>query len=128
PTTPTAITIGTATLTLSPDGSFTATRTGATTSAATVTFTYRAMNEQRQASAATSIAVTFPAATNLAVSVVDGSDKVTPIPDYRWVIEEDRTFYVDPTKTTNAGTTIVPTFGTNFHTSYMPVVATGCTG
>src|SRR4029077_1259390 len=31
--------------------------------------------------------------------------------------------------TTGLGTTgIVPTFGTNFHTSYMPLVATGCTG
>src|SRR6202030_2289171 len=69
------------------------------------------------------------------VTVLDGQDKTTPITDYRWVIEEDRTFYVNPLCTTNpppagcptAGT-IVPTFGTNFHTSYMPVVATGCTG
>jgi hypothetical protein len=129
PTTPTTINAGSATLTLSPDGSFTATRTGATTSASTVIFTYRAMNEQRLASAAANITVTFPAATGLVVSVVDGTDKTTPIADYRWVIEEDRTFYVDPTKTTNnGGTTIVPTFGTNFHTSYMPLVATGCTG
>jgi len=129
PTTPTTITVGTARLTLSPDGSFTATRTGTATSAATVTFTYRAMNEQRQVSAVTNIAVTFPAASGLVVSVVDGTDKTTPVTDYRWVIEEDRTFYVDPTKTTNnGGTTIVPTFGTNFHTSYMPLVATGCTG
>src|SRR6202008_3451345 len=66
----------------------------------------------------------------------------TPITDYRWIIEEDRTFYIDPTKTTTTGTgtlstdcSIDPTncavpltFGTNFHTSYMPVVATGCTG
>jgi hypothetical protein len=61
--------------------------------------------------------------------VLDGSDKQTVISDYRWVIEEDRTFYIDPTKTTNnGGSTFVPTFGTNFHTSYMPVVASGCTG
>ena len=31
----------------------------------------------------------------------DGTDKTTPITDYRWIIEEDRTFYVDPNKTTN---------------------------
>src|SRR5207253_992727 len=58
--------------------------------------------------------------------------KTTVITDYRWIIEEDRTFYVDPAKTTNTGgttgTTIVPTFGTNFHTSYMPLIAAGCTG
>ena len=71
----------------------------------------------------------FPTPTGLAVKVVDGTDKTTLITDYRWIIEEDRTFYIDPTKTANTGgTTIVPTFGTNFHTSYMPVVATGCTG
>jgi hypothetical protein len=126
---PVSITAGTATLMLNPDGSFTATRTSGTTSTATVTFTYRAMNEQHQASGVANIMVTFPAASGLVVSVVDGQDKSTPITDYRWVIEEDRTFYVDPTKTTNnGGSTIVPTFGTNFHTSYMPVVATGCTG
>ena len=28
--------------------------------------------------------------------MVDGADKTTQITDYRWVIEEDRTFYVDP--------------------------------
>jgi hypothetical protein len=70
------------------------------------------------------------------------SGTTTPITDYRWIIEEDRTFYVDPNCTSNPppagcpqitagqtpGTFIVPTFGTNFHTSYMPVAATGCTG
>src|SRR5207237_6838086 len=71
--------------------------------------------------------------------VLDGADKTTEITDYRWVIEEDRTFYVDPNCTTNTatppagcpvqtGTTVPPTFGVNFHTSYMPLVAAGCTG
>src|SRR5205807_6082151 len=63
--------------------------------------------------------------------VLDGKSRAA-ITDYRWIIEEDRTFYVDPTKTTNTGgttsTTVVPTYGTNFHTSYMPLVAAGCTG
>src|SRR2546429_2124835 len=79
--------------------------------------------------ASATVTLIFPQPSNLVVHVVDGKDKITPITDYRWIIEEDRTFYVDPTKTTNTGgTTIVPTFGTNFHTSYMPLVATGCTG
>ena len=61
---------------------------------------------------------------------------MTP-PDYRWIIEEDRTFYVDPNCQTNplpAGCPTVTTqgapavFGTNFHTSYMPIVAQGCVG
>ena len=61
------------------------------------------------------------------MTVLDGADKKTVIGDYRWIIEENRTFYIDPNNRTNSGG-IVPTFGTNFHTSYMPVVATGCTG
>src|SRR2546429_9354942 len=76
---------------------------------------------------------------SLQVKVLDGADKTTEITDYRWVIEEDRTFYVDPNCTTNTatppagcpvqtGTTVPPTFGVNFHTSYMPLVAAGCTG
>jgi hypothetical protein len=108
----------------------------------TYTFTYKAQNSQGTPSAtAATVTLIFPAPSGLVVKVFDGTDKVTPITDYRWIIEEDRTFYVDPTKTTNGctpvppattctttGTTIVPTFGTNFHTSFMPVVATGCVG
>jgi hypothetical protein len=96
----------------------------------TYTFTYKAQNSQGTvSSSAATVTLTFPTATNLNVTVLDGTDKTTVISDYRWIIEEDRTFYVDPTKTTNTGgTSIVPTFGTNFHTSFMPVVATGCTG
>jgi len=126
-------------LTLSVDksGGFNASVPGA----GTYTFAYQAQNSQGTLSGTTACSTTtpvagcaivtlvFPAGSGLSVKVIDGTDKVTPITDYRWIIEEDRTFYVDPTKTTNiGGTTIVPTFGTNFHTSYMPVVATGCTG
>ena len=94
-------------------------------------FTYNAQNSQGTVSSASAtVTLTFPQPSNLAVSVVDGSTKV-PLAgqDYRWIIEEDKTFYVDPTKTTNTGgNTIVPTYGTNFHTSNMPFVAQGCTG
>jgi hypothetical protein len=60
--------------------------------------------------------------------------------DYRWIIEEDKTFWVDPNCTTNTSATTpgcpavvatggtVPTFGTNFHASWMEYVAQGCTG
>jgi hypothetical protein len=115
-------------LTLSVDaaGGFNATATAP----GTYHFTYKAQNSQGTVSAtAATVTLIFPQPSNLAVTVVDGKTLV-PLTgqDYRWIIEEDRTFYVDPTKTTNTGTTVVPTFGTNFHTSYMPVVATGCTG
>jgi hypothetical protein len=103
----------------------------------TYTFGYNAQNSQGTVSAAPgTVTLIFPAGSGLAVKVLDGTDKTTVVSDYRWIIEEDRTFYVNPNCTTNpppagcptAASGIVPTFGTNFHTSYMPVVATGCTG
>jgi len=129
------------TLTMDPngDGGFTA-----SAGTGTYTFTYQAQNSQGVVGSGTpaTVTLTFPTASNLNVTVLDGRDKATAILDYRWIIEEDRTFYVDPTKTTTMGGTAtaadctanpaacaVPlTFGTNFHTSYMPLVAAGCVG
>ena len=117
---------GCGTATVDMNGGFTA----SASAAGTCTFTYNAKNAQGVVSAAAAtVTIIFPAATGLAVTVKDGTDKTTLITDYRWIIEEDRTFYINPNTTTNnGGTTIVPTFGTNFHTSFMPVIATGCTG
>ena len=121
------------TLTPDPNGGFDA----SVAAAGTYTFTYRAQNSQGTLSAATAtVTLIFPTASNLSVRVLDGKNKTTQITDYRWIIEEDRTFYVNPNCTTNppaagcptASSGIVPTFGTNFHTSYMPLVADGCTG
>jgi hypothetical protein len=130
------------------NGGFTATTTSATTTAAsTSSFTFKAKNSQGTLSSAVTVNLSFAAGSGIQVTVLDGNNKTTRISDYRWIIEEDRTFYIDPNCTTNPpptacqtatttgtigttlpGTRIVPTFGTNFHTSYMPVVATGCTG
>jgi hypothetical protein len=113
------------TLTVNPQGGFKASVPGP----GTYTFKYRAQNTQGILSLNTAtVTLIFPQPSNLHVSVLDGRDKVTPVSDYRWIIEEDRTFYVSPNPPANNGTTVVPTFGTNFHTSYMPVVAQGCTG
>jgi hypothetical protein len=91
-------------------------------------FSYKAQNSQGTTSTtAATVTLVFPSATGLAVTVSDPVNKTT-IADYKWIIEEDRTFYVDPTKVNNTGTTLVPTFGVNFHTSDMPFVAQGCTG
>jgi hypothetical protein len=117
----------TAGLTVVPDanGGFTATAAAA----GTYTFTYQAQNSQGTQSVPGTVTLIFPQPSGLAVTVLDGSDKQTAITDYRWIIEEDRTFYIDPTTVTNnGGTSIVPTLGVNFHTSYMPFVAQGCTG
>ena len=121
------------TLNVDPNGGFHA----SVASAGTYSFTYKAQNSQGTLSAtAATVTLTFPTPSNLQVSVVDGKT-MAPLSgqDYRWIIEEDRTFYVNPNCTTNpppAGCPtaggIVPTFGTNFHTSDMPFVAQGCTG
>src|SRR6266481_1572516 len=113
------------------NGGFIASLAAPNTAPATYTFSYNAQNSQGTISAATAtVTINFPAGSGLTVSVLDGVDKTTDLSnDYRWIIEEDRTFFIDPTTTANnGGTTIVPTFGTNFHTSYMPIVAAGCVG
>ncbi|HYL13125.1 MAG TPA: choice-of-anchor D domain-containing protein [Terriglobales bacterium] len=129
----TPATSGTGTVTVDPNGGFNASVSGA----GTYTFSFKAQNSQGTPSAtAATVTLSFPTATGLKVNVVDGKDKTTAVTDYRWIIEEDRTFYINPACTTNpppagcptSASGIVPTFGTNFHTSYMPVVAAGCTG
>jgi len=122
------------TVSLNPDGSFTA----SAAASGTYSFDFKAQNAQgTQSTTAATVTVTFPTASGLQVTVLDGADHTTRLSDYRWVIEEDRTFYVDPKCTTNPLPTGCPVatpngapvnYGTNFHTSYMPLVATGCTG
>src|SRR5712691_11166967 len=127
---------GTGTVTVDANGGFNAT----VSAAGTYTFTYHAQNSQGTvSSSAATVTLSFLQASNLSVTVLDGKDKTSVITDYRWIIEEDRSFYVNPNCTTNstlaiagctppAGTTVPLTFGTNFHTSYMPLVAAGCVG
>ncbi len=130
---------GSGTITVDSNGGFTA----AVSASGSYTFSYFAQNSQGTVSSvAATVTLIFPTASGLNVTVLDGANKSTPVTDYRWIIEEDRTFYVDPKCQVNpppAGcptasipgqgvTGIVPTLGTNFHTSYMPVVAQGCIG
>src|SRR5467141_1127986 len=128
---------------MSPDGAFTATLATPNTVATTATFTYQAQNSQGTFSNTATVTINFPVPSNLQVTVVDGVTKI-PLPqvagangvltqDFRWIIEEDRSYYVDPNNTTNTttgttGPTAAPTYGVNFHTSNMPYVAQGCTG
>jgi hypothetical protein len=123
------------------DGGFTAALP--TPGAGQYSFTFQARSASGKPGPVTTVNVSFPAGSGLAVTVLDGGDKTTTISDYRWIIEEDRTFYVDPNCTTNPlpsgcpnvvpdpahpGQSLPLVFGTNFHTSHMPVVAQGCTG
>ncbi len=128
-------------VTVDPNGGFTA-KVASHSGTATATFQFQPKNSQGTLSTATYTAtVNFPAPSGLIVNLIDGSSKqpYAGNDDYRWIIEEDRTFFIDPNCQTNplpkpalhcpgAGGNVVPTFGVNFHSSYMPVVAQGCTG
>ena len=112
-----------ASVTLNPDGSFTAASGGA----ASCHFTYVATNSQGTASTPGTVTVTFVPAgmkTGLNVAVVDATSGIA-LTDYRWTIQEDLTFKVDPKSTPPLGTR---SLGTSFHKSHMPLVATGCVG
>jgi hypothetical protein len=135
---------------LNSDGSFTAQTAGA----GTYYFCYQAKNSQNVLStAAAAVTLTFPAASNLNVTVQDAicaANATTAaqlatcaITDYKWIIEQDLSFPVDPLCQVNSSTRptgsngqpcpataagVPPTPATQFHTSYMPVIAEGCTG
>jgi len=136
---------GGATVQLSPDGSFTITLPPNVAPKGTATvqtsFQYKAVNSQNTTSNAATVNVIFNGGSGLVVKVYDAPSTKTATPveitDYRWIIEEDRTFFIDPACQVNTGTgkpvancppQPVPSLGTNFHTSYMPVVAAGCVG
>jgi hypothetical protein len=126
---------------MSTDGGFNYNLNTPNSTATVCTFMYKAQNSQGTLSSAATVQINFPKPAGLAVTVVDGKTYAKVVgaglngQDYRWIIEEDRTFYVNPACMTNppgtgcpSSSTIVPTFGVNFHTSDMPFVAQGCTG
>ena len=126
-------------VTLNPDGSFIATPSAPPTTAdVTCSFTYNVKTTSQQTSASDgTITVTFQAPSNLVVNVRDAVTGVA-VNDYRWMIEEDRTFWVDPKCQVNSTDPAVrpstcpplpvESLGYNFVTSSMPVVAQGCLG
>jgi len=122
---------------LNPDGGFTVARPNVTTSG-TLIFQYQVVNSQGTGSSMPgTITINFPAGSGLAVTVQDANTKLA-IADYKWIMERDLTFHIDPASQVNvgpctspgvpAGCGTPPTLGTNFNTSYMPVIAAGCTG
>jgi hypothetical protein len=138
------------TINMDPQGGFTASAPGP----GSYTFTYLAQNSQGKQSSPATVTLVFPPPSNLQVKVLDAQayndchgdsgciNSLTPFPDYRWIIEEDKTFWVDPNCTSNnsittpgcpavvaaGGQATIPTFGVQFHTSTMDFVAQGCTG
>ena len=97
---------------------------------------YSAKDAQGQVASATAY-VAFQSGSGLAVNVKDGPTGLA-VADYRWIIEEDRTFWVDPKCQVNSADPAVrpascpplpvESLGYNFHSANMPVVATGCVG
>ncbi len=82
--------------------------------------------------------VAFLPASNLVINVVDAVDPTKAITDYRWIIEEDRTFWIDPKCQINSTNPAlrpstcpplpVESLGYSFHVASMPVIAQGCVG
>jgi hypothetical protein len=127
-------TTGGCTITLESNGSFTAQSPSGPN---TCTFSYYAVNSQGTASTApATVTLTFPTPSNLPVTVADATTGVI-MTDYKWIIEQDLTFKIDPacqqngsggTKPTTCPPGVPPTLATTFFSSYSPVVASGCTG
>ncbi len=105
------------------DGSFTAIPIAPGTPCS---FTYHALNSQNTKSNSTTATVLFQSGSGVHVTVQD-AQTAAPVSDYKWIIEQDMTFKVNPATQVNTGTP-AQILGTNFHTSNMPVIATGCTG
>jgi len=127
-------TTGGCTITLQANGSFTAQSPAGPN---TCTFSYYAINSQGTASsAAATVTLTFPTPSNLSVTVADATTGVI-MSDYKWIIEQDLTFKIDPacqqngpggTKPATCPAGVPPTLATTFFSSYSPVIASGCTG
>src|SRR5437016_1920514 len=134
-------------VTVNPDGSFVAIGPGGACPALTppapagahcVQFPYTATTSTGLSGSATATVVFMPAS-NLVVTVRDAKNGLQ-ITDYRWIIEEDRTVFIDPKCQINtSGPRLdsngrpcpalpVESLGYNFHTAAMPVVASGCLG
>jgi hypothetical protein len=139
-TQPTGVTVQ-----MAADGSFTATKPTAT-ACSPCTFTYQAKNSQNSLSNTATVTLNFLAPSNLSVRVQDAATKAA-ITDYKWIIEQDLTLHIDPACQVNTnggarpvgsngqpcpalpGTSVAPpTPATQFHASYSPVIAVGCTG
>lgn len=111
---------GGVTVNLNADGSFTATAMAA----GTYTFDYAAQDGAGTSNSAT-VTLQFGAPGGLALAVIDPTTTpATTITDYRWLVEEDRTFHHEDGGFSLTG----PSLALNFHASYMPVVAQGCVG
>ncbi len=114
--------LGAGQVALNADGSFTVSGVSAP---GTYKFCYHAVNSQNASSNPVDVEVSFPTGNGLNFAVQDTKTGAA-IGDYSWVIEEDTNFHTVPGTTTPPQQG--PTLATSFHKSFMPLVATGCTG
>jgi len=99
-------------LVLNADGSF-------TYSGTSTTFSYRAVDAGALESEPVTVTLSLLAVSNIALLVLDQTGSAID-DDYRWVVEEDTMWHPDP----NAPPPL-DTLASNFHKSYMPIVAQG---
>jgi len=110
-------------LVLNPDGSFMYT----VGPAGSFDFTYTASDGTASSTAALTISISELSTIELIVKEpgIGGAS----VSDYRWTLEEDTTWHTDPNAPLPLpGDPFVDSLATSFHSSYMPVVAQGCTG
>ena len=125
-------TAGASIVTLNADGSFVAQGSAvpcggaisAPPGATCTTFPYQAKTTQGSVSNIAVATVIFLPTSNLTVNVKDAKTG-DAVDDYRWIIEEDRTVFIDPTIETTSATSTPRNLGVNFHTSHMPVRGAG---
>ena len=104
-------------LALNTDGSFAFT---GGVPGAPVTFQYTA-SDGTSTSAPATVTLNFNPVSNIALNVVDPKNNNTPVTAFRWTVEEDTHWQPDP----SINPPPTDTLATNFHRSYMPVIAQG---
>ncbi len=90
----------------------------------TTTFQYQAKDPSGALSEPVTVTLDLKPVRGLVLNVVGvepGGGK-TAVTEYRWLVEEDANFHPDPAHPE------LPSLGTSFHRSHMPVVAQGCQG
>ena len=103
-------------LTLHADGSF-------EYAGSSTTFSYYANDGTANSAVSATVTINVGTPSNIALNVTE-PDGTTTVDSYRWIVQEDATFHVDP----NSPPDPADMLSTNFHKSYMPVVAQGCVG
>jgi len=102
-------------LTLGTDGSFSYAGSNGST-----TFQYHVTDGKGGQSVPVEVTLTVNPVLSLSLSVTDPDNAA--VNNFRWTVEEDKTFKVDPNDPQDE------VLGNNFHPSYMPVVAQGING